>query len=105
MLRSFAAAVILVSCSSTTGCAQSSSTDVAARSTSARSIAKGPARTRPAETGPCQIGVIPIAGNLFLVEKFGPIKLTDTYERVSVDGWALDELVVARVRAAAPGMS
>jgi hypothetical protein len=59
----------------------------------------------PAETGHCQIGVIPIAGNLFLVEKFGPFTFTDTYARVAVDGWALDELVVSRVRAAAPGTS
>jgi hypothetical protein len=58
-----------------------------------------------AETGHCQIGVIPIAGNLFLVKKFGPFTFTDTYARVAVDGWALDELVVSRVRAAAPGMS
>jgi hypothetical protein len=61
--------------------------------------------TKLAESRSCQIGVIPIAGNLFLVEKFGPLTFTDTYERVSVDGWALDELVVSRVRAAAPGMS
>jgi len=105
MLRSFAAAVILVSCLSAVGWAQSPSTNVTATSPSARSTAKGPAKTKPAETGPCQIGVIPIAGDLFLVEKFGPIKLADVYDRVSVDGWALDELVVARVRTAAPGMS
>jgi hypothetical protein len=105
MFRSFAITIILVSCLPAAGWAQSSSTDVAAASTSARSAAKGAAKTKPADGGSCQIGVIPIAGNLFLVEKFGPIKLTDTYERVSVDGWALDELVVARVRAAAPGMS
>jgi hypothetical protein len=61
--------------------------------------------TAPAESGPCQIGVIPIAGNLFLVETFGPFTFTDTYARAAVDGWALDELVVSRVRAAAPGLS
>jgi hypothetical protein len=105
MFRSFAAAIILVSCLTAAGWAQSSSTDVAATSTPVRSAAKGAAKTKPAESGSCQIGVIPIAGNLFLVEKFGPIRLTDSYERVSVDGWALDELVVSRVRAAAPGMS
>jgi hypothetical protein len=104
MFRSLAAAVILVSCLIATGWAQSSSTGVAATSTPARSAAKGTAKTKP-EGGPCQIGVIPIAGNLFLVEKFGPLTFTDTYERVAVDGWALDELVVSRVRAAAPGMS
>jgi len=105
MFRSFAAAIILVSCLTAAGWAQSSSTDVAAASTPARSAAKGAAKIKPAEGGSCQIGVIPIAGNLFLVEKFGPIRLTDTYEQVSVDRWALDELVVSRVRAAAPGMS
>jgi len=59
----------------------------------------------PADGGSCQIGVIPIAGNLFLVETFGLFTFSDTKTRVTVDGWALDELVVSRVRAAAPGMS
>lgn len=105
MLRTFAAA-ILVSCFTAAGWAQSSpATSVPAASKPVRSAAKGAVKTKPAEGGSCQIGVIPIAGNLFLVEKFGPIGLTDTYERISVDGWALDELVVSRVRAAAPGMS
>jgi len=61
--------------------------------------------TKPTESRSCQIGVIPIAGNLFLVENFGLVTFADTYARVAVDGWALDELVVSRVRAAAPGMS
>jgi hypothetical protein len=61
--------------------------------------------TKRADSGACQIGVIPIAGNLFLVETFGLTTLTDTYARVAVDGWALDELIVSRVRAAVPGMS
>src|SRR5690349_10418601 len=60
---------------------------------------------RAPDRGACQIGVIPIAGNLFMVEKFGPLTFMDTYSRVAVDSWALDELVVSRVRAAAPGMS
>ena len=59
----------------------------------------------PADSGSCQVGVIPIAGNLFLVETFGLFTFSDTKARVAVDGWALDELVVSRVRAAAPGMS
>jgi hypothetical protein len=70
------------------------------------SIPKAAAQsTKPAESRSCQIGVIPIAGNLFLVENFGLVTFADTYARVAVDGWALDELVVSRVRAAAPGMS
>ena len=74
-----------------------------------KSAPKAKAAAKPAAVstgkGPCQIGVIPIAGNLFLVEKYGPIKLTDTYERTAVEGWALDDLVVSRVRAAAPNSS
>jgi hypothetical protein len=55
-----------------------------------------------AEIGHCQIGVIPIAGNLFTIQKLGPIALSDTSARAGAE-WGLDELVVARVRAAAPG--
>ena len=61
--------------------------------------------SRPVESGPCQTGVIPIAGDLFMVEKFGPLKFLDKYTRTSVAAWALDDLVVSRVRAAAPGIS
>lgn len=72
-----------------------------------RPAAKKPAAapSLPAETGPCQIGVIPIAGDLFMIEKFGPLKFLDKYIRTSVAAWALDNLVVARVRAAAPGIA
>ncbi|MBK3661542.1 hypothetical protein JJE66_09790 [Bradyrhizobium diazoefficiens] len=72
-----------------------------------RPAAKKPtvAPRAPADAGPCQIGVIPIAGDLFMVEKFGPLKFLDKYMRTSVTAWALDDLVVSRVRAAAPGIS
>jgi hypothetical protein len=63
------------------------------------------APAKPVESGPCQIGVIPIAGDLFMIEKFGPLKFLDKYTRTSVAAWALDDLVVSRVRAAAPGIS
>lgn len=59
----------------------------------------------PAEAGPCQIGVVPIAGDLFMVEKFGALKFLDEYTRTSVTAWALDDLIVSRVRAAAPGVA
>ena len=59
----------------------------------------------PVESGPCQIGVIPIVGIVFMVEKFGPVTFLDKYSRVSVAAWALDDLVVSRVRAASPGSS
>jgi hypothetical protein len=56
-----------------------------------------------AETAGCQIGVIPIAGNKFLIDKYGHFTFLDKYAHVGVVGWDLDELVVARVQAAAPG--
>lgn len=57
----------------------------------------------PAESGRCDIGVIPIAGNLFWIEKLGPFRFNDTHVHAPADGWGLDDLVVARVRAAAHG--
>jgi hypothetical protein len=44
----------------------------------------------------------PIAGDLFVVEKYG---FGGFRKRVAAEGWGLDELVVSRVRAAAPGRS
>jgi len=58
-----------------------------------------------AQATTCQIGVIPIAGDLFLIHKYGAIRLLDKHARVGVVGWGLDELVVSRVQAAAPGRS
>lgn len=63
------------------------------------------APAKPVESGPCQIGVIPIAGDLFMIETFGPIAFLDKYSHTSVAAWALDDLVVSRVRAAASGSS
>jgi hypothetical protein len=58
----------------------------------------------PAETGPCGIGVIPVVGDLFVVQKVGLMVFGNEEAAVPVNGWGLDELVVARVRAAAPGI-
>lgn len=55
------------------------------------------------ETGHCDIGVIPIAGNLFWIERLGPTTFNNTHLRAAADGWGLDDLVVSRVRAAARG--
>jgi hypothetical protein len=67
-----------------------------------------PARTHamsagPSESGRCDIGVIPIAGNLFWIDKLGPFRFNDTHVHTPADGWGLDDIVVARVRAAARG--
>ena len=109
MVRVFTAAIFL-SCFIISASAQAPSPQGAAPQTGTPAAKKSAPRTkagpRPgAESGPCQIGVIPIAGNLFLVGNFGLVTFADTYARVAADGWALDDLVVSRVRAAAPGMS
>jgi hypothetical protein len=66
----------------------------------AKTAAKLPA---PTESGPCQIGVIPAIGNQFVVQKVGLMVFGNEETAVPIDAWGLDDLVVARVRAAAPG--
>ena len=111
MLRKFAIAALL-SCFAAAGWAQSPSTSSAPATSSPaglgtnklQSRAETEARSvRSDEMGQCQIGVVPIAGNLFMIERIGPITSSNTYVRAAADGWGLDELVVSRVRAAAPG--
>jgi len=101
MLCRFVSAIIVLSCFSATGRAQMPSAPPVA-SDVGKPLIKKPAKRKDmvsAESGgPCHIGVIPIAGNLFLVQGWG-------VDRVATEGWDLDELVVSRVRAAAPGRS
>jgi hypothetical protein len=59
--------------------------------------------TDPAESGPCQIGVIPVLGDQFVVQKVGLTIFGNEHAEVPIN-WGLNDLVVARVRAAAPGM-
>ncbi len=51
-----------------------------------------------AQHGPC-IGVIPHVGDLFAVQDFG--LFSNEFKEVPIESWGLDDLVVARVRAAA----
>jgi hypothetical protein len=60
---------------------------------------------KPIENGPCQLGVIPAIGDQFAVQKVGLAIFGNELTEVPIDGWTLDELVVARVRAAAPGLA
>jgi hypothetical protein len=109
MIRSLAVACVL-SCLAAPAWAQTGTAATTAGAPVTKPAVKKPApkaRTDakpagPAEIGRCQIGVIPIAGNLFTIQKLGPIALSDTYARAGAE-WGLDELVVSRVRAAAPG--
>src|SRR5262245_698977 len=88
MLPRFALAAVLASSLVGHGWAQTPSSG---------SVISRPLAEKP-KSAPCHIGGSPIAGNLFLVQRFGD-------GRVATEGWGLDELVVSRVRAAAPGRS
>jgi hypothetical protein len=100
MLRRFVITAVLMSCFATAGWGQGPSA-TPPDSDAGRHIAGKPIKRNDApaaENGPCHIGVIPVAGNLFLVQRFGD-------DRVATEEWGLDELVVSRVRAASPGRS
>jgi hypothetical protein len=53
-----------------------------------------------AESGPCRLGVIPVIGEHFSVQKFGVTIFETEENEVSIEDWGLDDLVLARVRAA-----
>jgi hypothetical protein len=109
MFRSFAAATILLSCLTAAGWAQSPATSNApAAATPAKPVTKKAApkakaaakQPVAAETGPCRLGVISAIGDRFAVQKFGLTIFETEESEVPVEGWGLDDLVVARVRAA-----
>jgi hypothetical protein len=102
MLRHFVVATF-VSCLATAGWAQAPSP---VPSAPAKSVAKKPAaKAKPAAkpeaapSGPCSLGVISAIGDRFSVQKFGLTVFENEESFVPID-WGLDDLVVARVRAA-----
>jgi hypothetical protein len=70
----------------------------------AKPAAKKPAPPQPdaaaAEHGPC-IGVIPHIGESFAVQSIGLTVFGNDRKEVPIESWGLDDLIVARVRAAA----
>jgi hypothetical protein len=60
-------------------------------------------QAEPTARGHCEFGIIPIAGNEFAVQRAGFGMFGGETTRIRVDGWGFDDLVAARVRAAAPG--
>jgi hypothetical protein len=108
MFRSFAAATILVSCLTAAGWAQSPATSsTPAAATPAKPVVKkaapkpkAVAKQPVAETGPCRLGVISALGDRFSVQKFGLTIFETEESEVPMDGWGLDDLPLARVRAA-----
>lgn len=65
----------------------------------ARISAKPPG---PADSGPCQVGVISVIGDEFVVQRVGLTIFGNEYTEVPIEGWGIDDLVVTRVRAALP---
>lgn len=65
--------------------------------TKAKAAAKQPAVV---ESGPCRLGVISVIGDRFSVHKFGLTIFETEDSEVPIEGWGLDDLAVARVRAA-----
>jgi hypothetical protein len=107
MLRSSVAAVILLSCFTAAGWAQAPSPTSPAASPPAKPAAKKAAPKAKAaakqpvvETGPCRIGVISALGDRFFVHKFGLTIFENEESEASTNGWGLDDLPFARVRAA-----
>lgn len=88
--------------------AQAPSTPV--QSAKPPAAAKKPAGRKPAakpaaatESGPCRLGVISVLGDQLTVNKFGITVFEIEETEVTVQGWGLDDLVMARVRAATGG--
>src|ERR1700734_1009197 len=74
------------------------------RAKPAKPAAKKPGPPKPdaaAQSGPCGIGVIPHIGENFALQSFGITVFGNELKKVPIESWGLDDLLVARVRAAA----
>lgn len=114
MLRRFAIAATILSCFAVDGWGQSPPATAPAAPSPGNPAAKKSApkaKTRavakPAlvatDSGPCQVGVISAIGDKFLLEHIGLTVFGNEFTDAPIDAWGLDDLVVARVRAAAAG--
>jgi hypothetical protein len=110
MVRSFAVVAVL-SCLGASAWAQAQPTPgtaVAGTPVTKPAVKKQAPKTKtvakplaPADIGPCQLGVIPALGDQFVVQKVGLMVFGNERTEVPVN-WGFDDIVVARVRAAAP---
>jgi hypothetical protein len=84
-------------------------TTLATRSAAKKPVPKTKETAKPlgsVEDGACQIGVIPVVGDQFVVQKVGFTVFGNEDAEVPIGSWGLDDLVVTRVRAAvAPGVA
>jgi hypothetical protein len=107
--------VFLLSCSNGLVWAQNGATSKAGASQSATSTLKSSAKRAAPESriasrqaaspagGPCQIGIIPALGNRLSLQHVGLTVFGNELTDVPIEGWGLDDIVVARVRAASGG--
>jgi hypothetical protein len=104
MVRTFAAAAIFLWLASFA----SAQTPPPAATTSAplakpavkKPAAKAKTAAKPTDDGRCDLGVIPVVGSPVAVKKIGLTVFGNEYSEVPSDAWGIDELIVARVRAA-----
>lgn len=108
MFRRFAVAAIFASFVAGAGSAQTPSTPptpatpAPTKSAPKKASPKPKAAAKPlavAQTGPCKLGVMSAVGNRFSVHKFGLTFFETEESEVPID-WALDDLILDRVRAA-----
>ncbi len=64
---------------------------------------KAMAKPGAIESGPCRLGVISALGDQLAVSKFGLTVFEIEEDEVTLPGWGLDDLAMARVRAATGG--
>lgn len=101
MIRSVIAFLVVVAfVSSTSAQPAPQPTPPAKKSTAKPAPSRASAASKP-ESGPC-IGVIPAIGDGFGVQRVGISVFGNEYTEIPVSSWGLEDLVVARVRAAAP---
>ena len=111
MLRSLAVAFFFIASLVAPAWSQSPSTSTPSPSAPAakKPVPKAKAVAKPAgavaDSGPCQIGVIPAIGDKFVLAHIGLTVFGNEFTDAPVESWGLDDLVVARVRAAARGKS
>ena len=75
-----------------------------AKPSPAKPATKKPEPPKPdaaAQSGPCGIGVIPHIGENFALQSIGITMFGNELKKVPIESWGLDDLLVARVRAAA----
>jgi len=109
MIKSVVVAVLLSLCAETAWPQTSSAQGIPAAPTAKPAAKKAGQKTTAAakptsDNGACDIGVVAAAGKPIGLKKIGITVFGNEYSELISDAWGIDEVIVARVRAAAgPG--